>query len=132
MKRVLILLIAGGTLAITASAGATSAQNSIQPSKIRFGTVVSGAHPTKMATLHNGTGTSQTIGYVGIAGSGGYKFTLARGTTCLVGVKLAPKATCQLNVRVHTKATGWWRSVLRVTYASGWNNSASIQAHIVP
>jgi hypothetical protein len=130
-KLVSILVIVGGTLAITASAFATSAQNSISPSHVRFGTVFSGTHPKKMATLHNGSGVTQKIGVVAIAGSGGNKFTLGSGTTCVAGLKLAPGATCGLNVRVHTTKNGWWRSVLRVTYTSGWNNSAQLEAHVI-
>jgi hypothetical protein len=134
MKKALAVcgILAGTMLAITGVASATSADNSIQPSHLRFGDVTSGQHPVKVATLHNGTGAPQRIGTITIAGSGGYKFTLTGASTCSVGERLANGETCSFAVRVHTSALGWWRSVLRVTYSSGWNNSSSLQAHVVP
>lgn len=126
-----IVVVSIGLFALMAGvAGATSAQNSIQPGKVFFGHVVSGVHPKRTVRLHNGTGRSQTISAITLAGSGGRKFTTVSPTTCTVGLQLNPGQVCLLTVRVKTTHAGWWRSVLRVPYASGWNNSAEVSAHV--
>jgi hypothetical protein len=130
------VLAATAALAATAQA---SARNSIAPGRLFFGTVQSGQHPNRLVTLKNGTGAAHRIGTIAISGSGGYVYTLpanALTTTspyprCVVGLRLAAGARCVLDVRVHTVRVGWWRSVLRVAYQNGWNNSAQLEAHVV-
>ncbi|HEY2868884.1 MAG TPA: hypothetical protein VGJ11_05215, partial [Gaiellales bacterium] len=68
---------------VAAAAAYASAKNSMQPAHVYYGTVVSGDHPDRLITLHNGTGASQTIDTVDISGSGGYVFTLAANTPIL-------------------------------------------------
>jgi hypothetical protein len=116
------------------------AKNSMQPAHVYFGTVVSGDHPDRLVTLHNGTGETQTIGTVGISGSGGYVFTLAANTPilarsdlprCKPGLELPAGARCAIDVRLHTVRPGWFRSVLSVVYANGWFNSSELRAHVM-
>jgi hypothetical protein len=139
MKRALTIGIA--VLAIAAPAAqAAPIDNSIQPGRLFFGTVQSGQHPNRLVTMRNGTGAAHRIGTIAIAGAGGYVFTSPANTAllqaspyprCQVGLRLAPGARCVLDVRVHTVRVGWWRSVLRVAYQNGWNNSAQLEAHVV-
>lgn len=138
------LIIGGlvGVLALLCVTGVAqaNARNSIQPAHVYFGTVQSGQHPNRIATLHNGTGAPETINGIAINGSGGYVFTLAANTAalagqpyprCKVGMTLAAGARCAIDVRVHTVRAGWWRSVLRVTSTGGNFNSAELRAHVV-
>jgi hypothetical protein len=128
-------------LAIAAPvAQAAPSDNSIAPGRTFFGQVTSGQHPNRLVTLHNGTGKAHRIATIGISGSGGYVYTLPMNTAliqasglpmCRVGLRLAAGAKCALDVRVHTVRAGWWRSVLRVAYANGWNNSGQLEAHVV-
>jgi hypothetical protein len=129
--------IAALTIAATAQA---SVKNSIQPGKLVFGNVVSGQHPNRVVTLHNGTGQPRRIKTIGVAGAGGYVFTLPLNTAmlassglprCVVGMVLPAGARCALDVRVHTTRVGWFRSVLRVVYRNGWMNSGQLEAHVV-
>jgi hypothetical protein len=117
-----------------------NAKNSMQPAHVYYGTVVSGNHPDKLITLHNGTGATQTIDTVGISGSGGYVFTLAANTPiladsglprCKPALVLPAGARCAIDVRLHTLRPNWFRSVLSVVYASGWFNSSELRAHVV-
>jgi hypothetical protein len=125
---------------VAAAAAYASAKNSMQPAHVYYGTVVSGDHPDRLITLHNGTGASQTIDTVDISGSGGYVFTLAANTPilagsglprCKPGLVLPDGARCAIDVRVHTLRPSWFRSVLRVVYTNGWFNSSELRAHVV-
>lgn len=131
-----IMLLA---LALAATAHANT-RNSMQPAHLYFGEVVTGNHPNRLLTLHNGTGAAYTIDTVKISGAGGYVFTLAANTPllqqsgltrCAPGVTLAPGARCAFDVRVHTTRAGWWRSVLSVVPSNGAFNSAELSAHVV-
>ena len=135
-------IVAGLMLVLLALAGSgfANAKNSLQPARVYFGQVTSGQHPNRIVTLHNGTGAAQTIKRIGIAGSGGYVFTIAANTAllaaqpyprCTVGLDLAPGARCAIDVRVHTVRAGWFRSVLSVVYVTGWFNSSELRAHVV-
>jgi len=115
-------------------------KNSMQPAHVYFGTVMSGDHPDRLITLHNGTGATQTIDTVNISGSGGYVFTLAANTPiladsglprCKPGLVLPDGARCAIDVRVHTLRPNWFRSVLSVIYTNGWFNSSELRAHVV-
>jgi len=117
-----------------------SVKNSMQPGRTFFGQVTSGIHPNRLVVLRNGTGIIQQINRIGVAGSGGYIFTLpantpllkASGLTrCRVGLVLPAGTRCAFDVRVHTKRPGWWRSVLSATYTSGVFNSGQLEAHVV-
>jgi len=134
-------IIAGLMLVMLALAGSAfaNAKNSLQPAHVYFGNVHSGQHPNRLVTLHNGTGAPQTIKRIGIAGSGGYVFTIAANTAllaaqpyprCTVGLELAPGERCAIDVRVHTVRAGWFRSVLSVVYATGWFNSSELRVHM--
>jgi hypothetical protein len=112
----------------------------MQPAHVYYGTVVSGQHPDRLITLHNGTGAPQTIDTVSISGSGGYVFTLAANTPlladsglprCKPGLELPARASCAIDVRVHTLRPNWFRSVLSVVYTNGWFNSSELRAHVV-
>ena len=125
---------------VAAAAAYASAKNSMQPAHVYYGTVVSGDHPDRLITLHNGTGASQTIDTVDISGSGGYVFTLAANTPiladsglprCRPGLVLPDGARCAIDVRVHTLRPSWFRSVLSVVYTNGWFNSSELRAHVV-
>jgi hypothetical protein len=115
-------------------------KNSMQPAHVYYGTVMSGDHPDKLVTLHNGTGATQTIDTVDISGSGGYVFTLAANTPilansglprCKPGLVLPAGARCAIDVRLHTLRPNWFRSVLSVVYVNGWFNSSELRAHVV-
>lgn len=117
-----------------------SVKNSVQPGRTFFHTVHSGDHPNRIVTLHNGTGANRRIARIAVSGSGGYVFTLPSGTSellatglpeCRVGMILPAGSRCALDVRVHTVRVGWWRSVLQIVYRNGWNNSGSLEAHVV-
>lgn len=127
-------------LAVAATPSHANVRNSFQPAHVYFGDVQAGQHPNRLAILHNGTGRVQRIATIGVSGSGGYVFTLSRNTallaasglpTCRVGESLPVGARCAVDVRVHTVRPGWWRSVLRVTYAGGVFNSAELRAHVI-
>jgi len=140
-RRVIVSIVASVAVLVAAVGVAhANARNSLQPAHVYFGTVQSGQHPNRLLTLHNGTGAPQTIKRIGIAGSGGYVFTLAANTAllaaqpyprCTVGMELAPGARCAIDVRVHTVRAGWFRSVLSVVYTTGWFNSSELRAHVV-
>lgn len=140
-KRGLIIIATLMAMCLAAAASAmANARNSMQPAHVYFGHVLTGHHPNRLVTLHNGTGTAETIKTIAIGGSGGYVFTLAANTTiladsglprCKDGMTLAAGARCALDVRVHTVRAGWWRSVLRVVSTSGWFNSSELRAHVV-
>jgi len=139
-------LVVGGIIGVIALlciavVAQASVKNSIQPGKLVFGQVASGQHPNRIVTLHNGTGANRRIKTIGIAGSGGYVFTMPKNTaalaatglpTCTVGMVLPAGARCAIDIRVHTVRVGWWRSVLRVVYRNGWFNSGQLEAHVVP
>lgn len=144
MKRYQIIPAIIAVLAVAACVYAAeavaSAKNSIQPGRTFFGKVQSGTHPNRIVTLHNGTGANRRIRSISIAGSGGYVFTLASGPSqleatglpeCRVGMILPAGSKCALDVRVHTVRVGWWRSVLQIMYRNGWNNSGSLEVHVV-
>ena len=125
---------------VVAAAAYANANNSMQPAHVYYGTVVSGQHPDRLITLHNGTGTAQTIDTVDISGSGGYVFTLVANTPlladsglprCKPGFELPARASCAIDVRVHTLRPNWFRSVLSVVYTNGWFNSSELRAHVV-
>lgn len=135
-----ILAVAGLGVSVYCSAALASAANSIQPGRTFFHTVHSGNHPNKLVVLHNGTGAPRRIATISIAGSGGYVFTLPVNTpalassglpTCKVGMVLPAGGKCARDIRVHTVRVGWWRSVLRIAYRNGWNNSGQVEAHVV-
>jgi len=139
-------LVVGGVIGVIALlciavVAQASVKNSVQPGKLVFGQVVSGQHPNRLVTLHNGTGANRRIKTIGIAGSGGYVFTMPKNTaalaatglpTCTVGLVLPAGAKCAIDIRVHTVRVGWWRSVLHIVYRNGWFNSGSLEAHVVP
>jgi hypothetical protein len=125
---------------VVAAAAYGNAKNSMQPAHVYYGTVVSGDHPDKLVTLHNGTGATQKIDTVAVSGSGGYVFTLAANTPilaesglprCKPGLVLPAGARCAIDVRLHTLRPGWFRSVLSVVYVEGWFNSSELRAHVV-
>jgi hypothetical protein len=127
-------------LLVVAAPAYGNATNSMQPAHVYYGTVVSGNHPDKLITLHNGTGATQTIDTVGISGAGGYVFTLAANTSilansglprCKPGLVLPAGARCAIDVRLHTLRPNWFRSVLSVVYMNGWFNSSELRAHVV-
>jgi len=133
-------IIATLTVLIVAAAAHANVQNSLQPAHVYFGRVPAGQHPNRLVTLHNGTGRQETIGRIGIAGAGGYVFTMVGRSAlltaspyprCVVGMTLAPGARCVIDVRVHTLRAGWWRSVLSVTTNTGFQ-SAELRAHVTP
>jgi len=137
-KKAILMAVVG--LAVAAPTAQANAKNSIQPGRTFFHTVTAGQHPNKLVILHNGTGIIQQINHIGIAGSGGYVFTLAANTVllssqklprCTVGMVLPAGTSCAMDVRVHTTRPGWWRSVLSVTYTSGNFNSGELEAHVV-
>lgn len=121
-------------LALVPAAGASPADNSIQPGHVYFGKVAVGTHPSKTLVFHNGTGATEAISKFAISGSGGYVFALGA-STCKVGTVLAPRETCTIQVHVKTKTKlGWFRSVLAVTTtarAGRSYHSAELRAHIV-
>ena len=138
MKRFTLLLpiIA---LAIPASAQA-SAANALQPANVYFGTVKSGTHPTAIVTVKNVTGHNQYLRRFDLAGAGGRKFTLTwNGATCRAGMRLAPKATCLLRVRVATEKAEFWQTTLSVYYGrrlafrhgTRGQFNGSVYAHVV-
>ena len=125
---------------VFAGAAYGDVKNSMQPGHVYYGTVMSGDHPDRLITLHNGTGATQTIDTVDISGSGGYVFTLAANTPiladsglprCKPGLVLPDGARCAIDVRVHTVRPNWFRSVLSVIYTNGWFNSSELRAHVV-
>jgi len=125
---------------VVAAAAYANAKNSMQPAHVYYGTVVSGQHPDRLITLHNGTGTAQTIDTVDISGSGGYVFTLVANTPlladsglprCKPGLVLRDGGRCAIDVRVHTLRASWFRSVVSVVYTNGWFNSSELRAHVV-
>ena len=125
---------------VVAAAAYANANNLMQPAHVYYGTVVSGQHPDRLITLHNGTGTAQTIDTVDISGSGGYVFTLVANTPlladsglprCKPGLVLRDGARCAIDVRVHTLRPSWFRSVVSVVYTNGWFNSSELRAHVV-
>jgi hypothetical protein len=125
---------------VVAAAAYGNANNSMQPAHVYFGTVVSGSHPDRLVTLHNGTGAAQKIDTVEISGSGGYVFTLAANTPilagsglrrCKPGLVVPAGASCAIDVRLHTLRPSWFRSVLSVVYMDGWFNSSELRAHVV-
>jgi hypothetical protein len=138
-RKFLVATVVVAVLAVAAAAYA-NAKNSMQPAHVYYGTVVSGQHPDRLITLHNGTGAPQTIDTVSISGSGGYVFTLAANTPlladsglprCKPGLELPARASCAIDVRVHTLRPNWFRSVLSVVYTNGWFNSSELRAHVV-
>ena len=117
MKLKLITLAAISIAATASPAQASSRDNAIQPSPVYFGTVKSGDHPTKTLTLKNVTGHRQTIRRFDLDGAGGRKFTLTwTRATCYAGLRLAPKQTCTLVVRVATERPEFWQTTLSVYY----------------
>ncbi|HXD69643.1 MAG TPA: hypothetical protein VN615_07260 [Gaiellales bacterium] len=138
--RKLIAATVVAAVLVVAAAAYANTKNSMQPAHVYYGTVVSGQHPDRLITLHNGTGARQTIDTVDISGSGGYVFTLAANTQlladsglprCKPGLVLPARASCSIDVRVHTLRPSWFRSVLSVVYTNGWFNSSELRAHVV-
>ena len=140
MQRISLAATVIVAMLVFAGAAYGNVKNSMQPAHVYFGTVMSGDHPDRLITLHNGTGATQTIDTVNISGSGGYVFTLAANTPiladsglprCKPGLVLPDGARCAIDVRVHTLRPNWFRSVLSVIYTNGWFNSSELRAHVV-
>jgi len=137
MKRIILLPLLA--LAFPAAAQASEA-NALQPANVYFGTVHSGQHPTTLVTVKNVTGHNQTLRRFDLAGAGGRKFTLTwNGATCSAGLKLAPKQTCLLKVRVATSKPEFWQTTLSVYYGrplsfkhgTRGQFNGSVYAHVV-
>ena len=111
------ITLAAVALVATAGTAQASPANALQPANVYFGTVQSGDHPTTFVTVKNVTGHNQTLRRFDLAGAGGRKFTLTwNGATCRAGMRLAPKQTCLLKVRVATTKPEFWQTTLSVYY----------------
>lgn len=133
--------IAIAALLVAAPAASATPANALQPANVYFGHVVSGDHPTRTITVRNPTGHTQYIRRFDLAGAGGRKFTLTwTRATCRVDMRLAPRDTCTIVVRVATTKPEFWQSVVSVYYGrpthflrgtrGQWNGA--VYAHVVP
>lgn len=123
-----LILAAALLLAIPATASA-NARNTLQPSNVYFGRVVSGEHPSRVVTVANHTGSAKVITRFLIAGAGGQKFTLVRHkgsytSTCRLGMKLRNRASCTIIVHVKTTVPEFWQAVIDVFYRAPLSSGA--------